>query len=182
MNTTATRRLPPPRLKYSFPDKKPSPMQKKRKMTTGNSAQAVIPHARYWFEALHQWNHASTAPKVPLKDWYEADRINDHALYSKRKLVAMEVEYYNGMERFNNIYSAGLPDRNGKPVKGVKYLPTRELLTAIRRRRTAEDREGQKTDERVKQLQRERRSGPGLPRVAAGIVCGEFSSKNLSVC
>ncbi|KAI9104125.1 hypothetical protein DFS34DRAFT_607044, partial [Phlyctochytrium arcticum] len=153
----------------------PSPMQKKGKMTTGNSAQAVIPHARYWFEALHQWNHASTAPKVPLKDWCEADRINDHALYSKRKLVAMEVEYYNGMERFNNIYSAGLPDRNGKPVKGVKYLPTRELLTAIRRRRTADDREGQKTDERVKQLQRERRSGPGLPRVAAGIVCGELS-------
>ncbi|KAI9104691.1 hypothetical protein DFS34DRAFT_589811 [Phlyctochytrium arcticum] len=140
----------------------PTSPARKRKRRNTDRPQSPIPRIRYWFQAVRQWNYASPDLKVPLKDWIESERAKDSDTYSNRKIIAMEVEYMKGLEGFNALYSAGLPDAEGNAVKGVLYKPTRYLISEIRKRRVAEKREGTKTTEMVKQFLAER-SGEETP-------------------
>ncbi|KAI9101858.1 hypothetical protein DFS34DRAFT_647642 [Phlyctochytrium arcticum] len=92
-------------------------------------------------------------------DWSEDERGRDTDRYSSRKLFVMEVEYLNGLNRFNSKYH-GLPDANLKPVPGTTYKPIRDLITEIRACRRNADREKSKTDEIVKRLRVERGGRP----------------------
>ncbi|KAI9104931.1 hypothetical protein DFS34DRAFT_221471 [Phlyctochytrium arcticum] len=68
-----------------------------QRLIIGTRPQQPIPRVHYWFNCLRQWECASAAQPVPLKDWSEDERGRDTDRYCSRKLFAMEVEYLNGL-------------------------------------------------------------------------------------